>query len=684
MTMKRLIPFSFLVLTLSIATSPAHFLYAAGSNSGSDHAIADTSDVTKISECMEIIRSGTYHLASDIPGDDTCLIIKASHVTLDGRGFTLIGEQNGWAIHVDGLEQQLSNIEIRNIILDGWAIGMFASNFYNSRITGVTTRNNNSNGLRFGNISDSVVDSIITYENRNGIWFGSTTQDNQVSHIVSRDNSHSGIYVSGSTGNLFDQITTVNNRDGVTVVSSNNNIFREVLSDSNRMYGFELLASSRNNRYEQITASNNRWHGIRVGQSDDNEFEDVLLHSNEMSGMFLVGDLRFNVRVTGNSFRNITSSQNEDNGLSISVAAYSIFDGVTILDNGQDGITLGSRNHDNIFRNITINGTGHHGISVLHNSPDNSFHNITIADAGSASFYYSMQFGDDSPGNELRNVVVTSGMNGISVRTDSTVVDSLAVSGVSGTAVHIWMESTGSELSNLYLSDNNRDFQSSGQAVGNSVENMVLDGGAVSFEAHNVTITHNDPPENLPGGLVELPYFTEIRGSTGGLVDHIRFHYDPEKLDGWDESTLEIWRYDSENGWTRPGENNYSTGVNTDEKYVYAENISEFSFFAVLSSELPTSVTEMDELPDAFVLAQNYPNPFNPSTSIRYELPESAEVRLKVFNLLGERVATLVDARQEAGRHQVSFDAASLSSGVYLYRLQAGDFVQTRKLTLIR
>ncbi len=686
--MKRLILYPLFVLIISGTISLANFAHAADGNPVFYHSGTDTNDVTVISECTEIMQSGIYQLESDITGDDTCLVIKAGNVTLDGNGYSVIGEENGWGIHVDGSEQRLSNVEIRNIIVDGWVLGLFATNLDESRITGVTARNITSSGLRFGNIFDSVVDSIHTYSNRNGIWFGNRTQDNQVSDITSRDNSHFGIYVSASYGNLFERLTSVNNHEGVYVVAADNNLFREVLADSNRFYGIDLRASSHSNRYEQITASNNRWHGIRVGESDDNEFEDVLLHSNEMAGMFLVGDLRFNVRVTGNSFRNITATENDGSGLSISAAAYSLFDGVTLNNNGENGISLGSRNHDNTFRNVTINGTGQNGISALFNNPDNSFHNITISNAGTTSSHHSVQFGEDNPGNELRNIVIASGKNGISVRTDSTVVDSLAVSGVSGTAVHLWQGAAGNRLSNLFLSDNVLDFQSSGQASGNSVEFMLLDGGAVSFEARDVSINHNDPPEIMPGGLKELPYFVEILGSgmagDDPFVEHIRFYYDPEELDGWDESTLEIWRYDSENGWTRPGGNNYTTGVNTDEKYVYAENISEFSIFAVLSSELPTSVTETDELPDAFVLTQNYPNPFNPSTNIRYELPETAEVRLEVFNLLGERVATLVDTRQEAGRHQVSFDAGSLSSGVYLYRLQAGDFVQTRKLTLIR
>jgi photosystem II stability/assembly factor-like uncharacterized protein len=89
-------------------------------------------------------------------------------------------------------------------------------------------------------------------------------------------------------------------------------------------------------------------------------------------------------------------------------------------------------------------------------------------------------------------------------------------------------------------------------------------------------------------------------------------------------------------------------------------------------------------VPDAYSLSQNFPNPFNPSTTIRYSLPHSGNVSLTLFNMLGQEVATIAQGEMAPGYHEVKFEASALASGVYLYRLRAGDFVQTRKLILLR
>ena len=89
-------------------------------------------------------------------------------------------------------------------------------------------------------------------------------------------------------------------------------------------------------------------------------------------------------------------------------------------------------------------------------------------------------------------------------------------------------------------------------------------------------------------------------------------------------------------------------------------------------------------LPEEFALSQNYPNPFNPSTTIKYELPEKNYVNLIVYDILGSEVMTLVNEVNAPGRYSVQLDASALPSGTYFYRLQAGDFVETKKMILMK
>jgi hypothetical protein len=95
--------------------------------------------------------------------------------------------------------------------------------------------------------------------------------------------------------------------------------------------------------------------------------------------------------------------------------------------------------------------------------------------------------------------------------------------------------------------------------------------------------------------------------------------------------------------------------------------------------ELPSS-----GIPETYSLSQNYPNPFNPSTNIQYSIPKSGHVSLKVYNLLGQEVATLVEGTQNAGTYVATFDASRMSSGIYFYRLMSGGFVEVRKMLLLK
>jgi hypothetical protein len=113
--------------------------------------------------------------------------------------------------------------------------------------------------------------------------------------------------------------------------------------------------------------------------------------------------------------------------------------------------------------------------------------------------------------------------------------------------------------------------------------------------------------------------------------------------------------------------------LKTLEPYLSSENFNKFM-----------SMVKLVGIPTQYELSQNYPNPFNPETKIEFALPMSAKVKLSVYNVLGQVVVTLVDGQMEAGFHGVTFDGHDLSSGVYFYRLEAGDYSATRQMVFMK
>lgn len=122
--------------------------------------------------------------------------------------------------------------------------------------------------------------------------------------------------------------------------------------------------------------------------------------------------------------------------------------------------------------------------------------------------------------------------------------------------------------------------------------------------------------------------------------------------------------------------------------YVVHVKVSDGTLFVTHSQTITaaSTLTGVEELgiPTEFVLLQNYPNPFNPTTSIQFGLPSESHVRLTVFNLLGQEVAVLVNASMGAGYHKVNFDASRLNTGMYIYKIEANNFVSVRKMLLVK
>lgn len=126
--------------------------------------------------------------------------------------------------------------------------------------------------------------------------------------------------------------------------------------------------------------------------------------------------------------------------------------------------------------------------------------------------------------------------------------------------------------------------------------------------------------------------------------------------------------------------------VKTGLSYTYRVKAYNDSAESGYSNEASLVLTDVDDevLPTEYSISQNYPNPFNPATNIKFDLPKSGKTKITVYDLLGRELKTLIDQNLDAGYHEISIDASNFQSGVYFYRIQSGDFIQTKKMVLIK
>jgi hypothetical protein len=201
---------------------------------------------------------------------------------------------------------------------------------------------------------------------------------------------------------------------------------------------------------------------------------------------------------------------------------------------------------------------------------------------------------------------------------------------------------------------------------------------------------------SVPNLIKSLPRYLELSANGTGYTATLTFNYtDLEVLAAGlinGDANLKLYR-DGGSGWELMG-GTVDTAANT----VTITGVTAFSRWAMRdpTDTIAVGVGEETGLPGAFVLHQNYPNPFNPSTTIKFSLPsrsfsqaegrggEGSMTTLRVYDLLGREVATLVNEVKQPGNYEVAWDARGMATGVYFYKLQAGNFAQTKKLLLLR
>jgi hypothetical protein len=170
--------------------------------------------------------------------------------------------------------------------------------------------------------------------------------------------------------------------------------------------------------------------------------------------------------------------------------------------------------------------------------------------------------------------------------------------------------------------------------------------------------------------------YIEVSSDNGTTWNSVKYYYGTQSA--WQQEVLDITELANSSTNLKIRFTLVTNGQVVADGW-YVDNIKITNYMDVI-----TGIGSEGEIPARFALMQNYPNPFNPSTKIRYSIAKNSFVTIKIYDALGKTVNTLVNENKNPGNYEISFDASELASGLYFYKIQAGDFTDVKKMILIK
>lgn len=214
----------------------------------------------------------------------------------------------------------------------------------------------------------------------------------------------------------------------------------------------------------------------------------------------------------------------------------------------------------------------------------------------------------------------------------------------------------------------------------NTSTNIASISGVSSFSDWTLGIDNPLPVELSSFTANVIGKSVKLKWQTATEINNYGFDIERCALSNKNESWEKIGFVNGSGNSNSPKDYSFEDKNVTAGKYQYRlkqiDNDGQFEYSKVIETLLSK--------PTEFSLEQNFPNPFNPTTTIRFSIPEAVHIKITIFNLLGQEIAVLVDEIRESGSHSVDFNASQLNSGIYIYKIESGSFIQTRKMTLIK